>query len=475
MKIAVLGGGISGLSTAFLLQERLKNDEIKAQIHVFESDNRLGGKIKSFKTEEGYLCEYGTNGFLNSKPYTIDLCKDLGIYENILSSNDESRERFVYSKGKLHKLPKSAPQFLSCSLLSPLAKARVAWEPFVKKYHFENDESLKEFAVRRLGKELYEKLIDPMVSGVFAGNPETMSLKSSFPRIYELEYEYGSLIKAMMKLASKKAKERKKEGLDKEMQSSPSGPGGRLVSFKGGLEELIQALENKLEIKPKLGARAMKITSKQQTESSNYTITFQDGGSFEADIIISAIPGYAAFDALKYLDESFEDFTKIPYASLSIVGMGFDKKSFPHPLNGFGYLIPSKEKMKMLGTLWTSSIFKHRVKAEKVYIRNMLGGARANELALKPDDELIQISLEALEKTMGLKACKPEFVKIFKHEKAIPQYLVGHEVLVDNLETVASRNHGIFLTGNVLRGVGINDCVKSSQEIVEKVVNFIKS
>jgi len=200
----IIGGGISGLSTAWLLGRQAQESGIPLQITLLEKETQVGGKIRSVR-ENGFTCEWGPNGFLDNKPQTLELCRALGIEDRLHRSNDNARKRFIYSEGRLHRLPENGTSFLKSKLLSWPGKLRLAAEPFAAAAPAGLDETLADFARRRLGQEALDKLIGPMVSGIFAGNPETMSLKSCFPRIAELEREYGGLFKAMLRLAKKSA------------------------------------------------------------------------------------------------------------------------------------------------------------------------------------------------------------------------------------------------------------------------------
>ena len=240
-KAIVVGGGISGLATAYLLHKKALGAKVDLEITLIEQEKRVGGKIWSIK-DEGYICEWGPNGFLDSKPQTLDLCRALGAGAMLLRSNDNARRRFIYSGGMLHQLPESGPSFLKSKLISWPGKLRLAMEPFASKPPQDADETLAGFARRRLGDEALRKLIGPMVSGIFAGDPETMSLKSCFPRIAELESEYGSLILAMIKLA----KQKKKDISAGKVVASAAGPGGVLTSFRGGIQTLTDILADRL-------------------------------------------------------------------------------------------------------------------------------------------------------------------------------------------------------------------------------------
>ncbi|WP_318258441.1 protoporphyrinogen oxidase [Geobacter anodireducens] len=240
-KAIVAGGGISGLATAYLLKTRAAQEGFELDVTLVEREERLGGKIRSIK-EEGYLCEWGPNGFLDSKPQTLDLCRELGASDLLLRSNDNARKRFIYTGGALNRLPENGPMFLKSGLISWPGKLRLAMEPFIPKKAGGEDETLAAFGRRRLGDEALRKLIAPMVSGIFAGNPETMSLRSCFPRIAELEDEYGSLVRAMIRLAKKK----KQDIAQGKAVASAAGPGGVLTSFRDGIQALTDILAGRL-------------------------------------------------------------------------------------------------------------------------------------------------------------------------------------------------------------------------------------
>ncbi|RQW77613.1 MAG: protoporphyrinogen oxidase, partial [Geobacter sp.] len=240
-KAIVVGGGISGLTAAHYLQKKARGAQIELEVILLEQEQRVGGKIWSIK-QDGYLCEWGPNGFLDNKPQTLELCRELGAAAQLLRSNDNARKRFIYADGRLHQLPENGPAFLKSKLISWPGKLRLSLEPLMGKPPVDVDETLAAFARRRLGDEALRKLIGPMVSGIFAGDPETMSLQSCFPRIAELEREYGSLIIAMVKLAKKK----KKEVAEGKVVASAAGPGGVLTSFRGGIQTITDILAAKL-------------------------------------------------------------------------------------------------------------------------------------------------------------------------------------------------------------------------------------
>jgi oxygen-dependent protoporphyrinogen oxidase len=449
-RIAIVGGGISGLSLAYFILNR----DPAADIVVFESEQRLGGKIWTDKSE-GFLCEGGVNGFLDNRPKTLDLSAMVKL--SPLRSNDASRKRFIFSDRKLQRLPESPPAFLFSGLLSLRGRLRVMAEPFIKGAA-RDEETLAAFARRRLGREAYEKLIDPMASGIYAGNPETLSLRSCFSKVYDLEKNYGGLIRGMISLqkAKKKAGSNEKVG---------AGPGGVLTSFHGGMVELVDALKTALGDRVRTGFKAIALDKSRE----GYHVHFADGSSTGAGTIVLAAPAYASSEILKPIDTRLSRvISGISYPSLSVVCLGYRKEKIHTSLDGFGFLIPSREKRQILGTLWDSSIFPDRAPEGHVLLRTMVGGARASALARDNDPKLIASVRSELADIMGIKAA-PDFIRIYRHEMAIPQYTVGHADRLAEIDSILLKHHNLYVSGNAYRGIGVNDCIENSWKLAEKI------
>jgi oxygen-dependent protoporphyrinogen oxidase len=457
-KIAVVGGGISGLTIACLLVNQSKDLDVT----VYESDKRPGGKIWS-EQFNGFLCEKGPNGFLDNKPKTLELCKNLGI--DPVRSNENSKKRFIFSGGKLNALPESPPSFIKSDLLSWGGKFRILMELNAPKGP--SDETVGDFILRRLGNEVLEKLIDPMCSGIYAGDPYKMSIKSCFPRIKELEQEYGSLIKALLKIRKQKKMQNKSSPGDSKVSAAP---GGTLTSFYNGAQTITDALAEKLGQRVKLGVSAHGLS-----KSGNSYQVHTSEETFDADIVVLASPAYVSSDILRDFDgELSKILTDIPYPHVSVVCFGYKKEKVTHPLNGFGFLIPFRENRKILGNLWDSSIFPNRASEGHVLLRTMAGGAKFPEFADMDDNKIIDIVFNELKQILGLKE-DPEMVRVYRWDKAIPQYLLGH---VNRLEAIDERlkNHpGLFLAGNAYRGIGINDCVENGYTIADEIMKIAES
>jgi oxygen-dependent protoporphyrinogen oxidase len=340
---------------------------------------------------------------------------------------------------------------------------RLAMEPFIPQFKGDEDETLAAFGRRRLGEEALNKLIAPMVSGIFAGDPETMSLKSCFPRIAELEAEYGGLIKAMIRLAKKKRAEVKAG----KAVASAAGPAGVLTSFRDGIQTLTDILAAELGAAVvRSGEGAVRVVKGDSVPWRVVT----DRGEYSADAVILATPAFASAEFLDGVDAGIGGVLRqIPYATMTVACFGYEQEKIAYDLNGFGYLIPKQEKLSTLGTLWDSSMFENRAPAGKVLLRSMMGGACFPQYIKLSDAEVEQRVRHDLEKTMGITAA-PSFIRIFRHEKAIPQYTVGHGKRLEALTELLGKHNGLVLTGNSYRGIGLNDCVAAAHRGAEEAL-----
>ncbi len=443
----IIGGGISGLSLGFLLKKR------GVDVLVLEAKKWPGGKMDTLR-EQGFIMEKGPNGFLDSKPHTLRLIDELEAHEFVLPSSDKAKERYLFSRGKLRKIPMSPVGFLFSGIMPFGERLRVFAEPFIKARIVE-DESVAEFVDRRLGVGARKRLITPMVSGIFAGDPEKLSMPAAFGVLAELERKYGSLTKGMLKRPKKKG-------------GGPSGPSGRLVSFKQGVKTLIEQLVRKLDNNVITDTLVREV----KREEYGYRVVFTRDDvekSVQAKNIVLATPAYVSAGLIKGVDQEIGSLlARIEYAPLSVIATGFKRDDVPHRLGGFGYLIPPVEGCRVLGTLWDSEVFVDRAPEGMVLMRTMIGGAMFEELALKNDEELIDMALKSLNKIMGIEA-KPVIVRVFKHNKAIPQFNVGYLKLKREIQALLDRHTGLYLCNNSWWGVGLNDCTRGAFEVADKI------
>ncbi|MEZ4598520.1 MAG: protoporphyrinogen oxidase [Syntrophotaleaceae bacterium] len=465
MRAVIIGAGISGLATAFFLRHMADRNGIDLQLTVLEKDSRTGGKIHSIR-DAGYLCEWGPNGFLDGKPATLELCRDLEISGALQRSNDNARRRFIYSQEELHWVPENAAAFCRTRLISWPGKLRIAMETLVPAERGGEDETLADFCRRRLGPQALEKLIGPMVSGIFAGDPERMSLKSCFPRIHQLEVEYGGLIRAMLRLAARHRCERRAG----KAVAGAGGPAGVLTSFAGGIQELTDRLEKVLggAVETGTGVTALRPLR------DGFELQLDNGSQLEAQLVVCAVPAFHFATMVEGFDREAAHLLRgIPYAALQVCCLGFRREDLNRDLNGFGYLVPQVEKLDVLGTLWDSSIFPNRAPDDRVLLRSMLGGATRPDVGEWDEEQVRERTLAALAKTMKLQA-EPEFVRVFPHREAIPQYVTGHGRRLRMLQERTGRYPGFFFTGNAFYGIGLNDCVAAANRVAEQAFGFVR-
>ncbi len=441
LRIAVVGGGISGLGTAFVMGRRIPG----AEIDVFEKDTTPGGTIASYRND-GFLMETGPNGFLSGKPTTLKIVDMLEKEDTLLPANSKAEKRMIIKRGRLVTLPDTPLKFFTSSILSFGGKLRIMKEPFVKKKTGNDDETIADFGRRRLGEQAVTWMLDPMVSGVFAGNVDKLSLASCFPRIHELEMEYGSLIKAMLKLRSKKA-----------------SPSGRLTSFENGMGQLIEMMVLSGTFNLHRDAEIREI----RKESDGFHL---DHGCGSYDAVILAVPAYSLAEmSVPGLEDIKEDLASVPYPPMAVVPFAVKKGI----VDGFGFLIPSVEKRGILGALYSSGIFPNRGTDEYDLVTVMLGGDRHYEVRDMDSAELVNTASEELAGLLKVERREFENVGLFKWQRAIPQYYAGHHRIVEKMEVAAASVPGLFVTGNAFYGIGINDCTLAAFTAAEKVQKYL--
>jgi oxygen-dependent protoporphyrinogen oxidase len=463
-RIAIVGAGLSGLSTAHYLVNLLSDAGKEAEILILEAEDLPGGKMRTIR-QDGFRVEWGPNGFLTNKPYGMELVKDLGIEGRLARSSDLARKRYIYSGGTLHRLPETPPAFFRSNLLSLPGRLRILWEPFAPGPPGGIDESLGDFARRRLGPEALEKLIDPMVTGIFAGDPDKMSLRACFPLIHDLEEKYGGLVRGMLSLR----RERARQGVQSEMSA---GPGGVLMSFDEGVQTLADTLAGRLSE----GLHRNVAVDRIERRGNMYVLLLSEGGRREemaADVVVVATPAYAAAQILAPLDEGLSDaLAGIPYSPITVAALGYGKATLENPLDGFGFLIPRGERRKILGALWDSSVFPNRAPEGMALLRVMVGGVRAPEIAALPEEQLLTLARRELRDILGISA-EPVLARAFFHDRGIPQYLVGHGKRLERIDGRLAHFPGLYLNSNAYRGIALNDCVLQSRLTAARIAKTL--
>jgi oxygen-dependent protoporphyrinogen oxidase len=444
-RVVVVGGGIAGLSTAFELTRTCADG---LEVLVLERAGRAGGNLRSERVN-GYLCEWGPNGFLDNVPETLALVRQLGLEDRLLPADTKARKRFIYRGGRLHALPAGPLGIALTGLLSMRGRLRVLGEPIARRRP-DGDETIHAFASRRIGSEAADVLIDSMVSGVFGGNARELSLRACFPKIWEMETTHGSLVKAML------ARRRERRALP----GAPMGaPGGHLTSFAEGIEEIVHRLTHVLGARVQTGRAVRRVRPRRTGAPEGWLLDLDHGSVVEADAVVLA--GSASMSAT--LVDGFDDdlaraLRTIPTAPLAVVCLGYETARLDRPLDGFGFLVPRGEGIGILGALWDSSIYPGRAPAGRSLIRVMSGGAHDPSMVTLDDDTIVERTCADLRTTMQL-GIEPVFTRVFRHPAGIPQYTVGHLERLAAIDRRIAAHPGLVLAGNSYRGVSINACV----------------
>lgn len=452
--VLVIGAGLSGLVTAF----RAKRAGLS--VAVFEMGSRPGGVIGS-ERRSGALFERGPNSGLDTTPLINAMLDDLGIRADRVDGSKASSKRYVLRDGRLAALPMSPGAFLRTPLFSFGAKLRLFAEPFIGKAAPEVEESIAQFVRRRLGSEFLDYAIEPFVAGIYAGDPETLSVPAAFPRLHALEQQYGSLIKG----AILGARQRKKSK-DKAKNAASS------FSFRDGMQSLTDAL-----------ARAVghvdcevRVTRVERRPDGEFTVTGERFGmAFErqARAVVVATPAYAAADIVQAMAPvAAQALREIPYPPVTVVASAYRRREILHPLDGFGFLAPAKERPAVLGTLFSSTMFENRAPSEVAVLTTFVGGRRNPRLAAAGDAEVRGAVQEELARLLGAGA-DPLWSEITRWPRAIPQYTMGHLQRIDKVEEAERSIPGLYFCANYRGGVSIGDCVKAGHATAERVAGHL--
>jgi oxygen-dependent protoporphyrinogen oxidase len=443
----VLGAGMTGLCTAFYLARKLGPENVL----VLEADERVGGTTRT-DTAEGFICEWGPNGFLDREPLTLQWVDDLGITDQLVRANPSAARRFIQRNGRLHEI-KAPPAFLASPLLSLRGRARLLCEPLIPGKKDDSPESVWDFAARRIGREAADTLVGPMVSGVYGGDAKQLSLAHCFPRMAAMEREYGGLFKALIA----KKKENK--------AASPMGPSGTLTTCRAGIGSVPEEAARQLKDRIRTGIRATGLRRRE----GGYEIETGNGATFRTQSVVVAVPAYVAARLVEGLDQRLVPaLDGIAYAGLAVLCTGYGREQVKRDLDGFGYLVPRTQGVRALGCLWTSSIFPSQAPADRVLLRTMYGGFTDPEAVRLSDAELLEHLHREVHPLLGIDT-PPEFVRIYRFPKGIPQYLMGHGTRLKSIGEAEAHYPGLVFAGNAYRGIGLNDCVLSAHRAVDAI------
>jgi oxygen-dependent protoporphyrinogen oxidase len=461
LRVIVVGGGISGLSTAYHLQESARARGVSLDCTIVEGTSRLGGKVVTHR-EAGFVLEGGPDCFLTQKPWALELCRKLGLSDRLIGTNEASRKVNILWKGKLHRLPEGVLLIIPTRLLpfalsplfSPLAKLRMGLDLVIPPRRDPGDETVAAFVRRRLGGEALDKIAEPLMGGIHVSDPERQSLLATFPRFADIERKHGSLIRGI--LAGRRSR------------PANGKPLPTFMTLRGGLEELVTTLVGRLDgVRVLLGRRVVGLAP---NSAGSYHVRLDDGAEALADAVVLATPARIAADLVAGLDEGLADRLRaIRYVSTATVSLGYRRDTFPHPLDGFGFVIPSKERRRITACTWTSTKFDDRAPADGVLVRCFLGGPSDEAPALLPEAEMALLAREELRALMGI-AVEPIITQVHRWRDGHPQYDVGHLDRLAEIDRLRTAHPGLYLCGSSYRGVGLPDCIHSGALVAEDIL-----
>ena len=467
--ILVVGGGISGLAAAHRIVERSRSESFPVRLILVEASERLGGVIVSSR-RDGFLLEGASDSFITDKPWAIDLCRRLGLSEELIETNTDARRSFVVRDGRPVPVPEGfhllAPArtlpFLRSSLLSAIGKLRVCAEYFLPKKSSQEDESIASFVRRRFGQEALERIAQPMVSAIYGADPDQLSMRATLPRFLELEKTYGSVIRGMRK----KQKERSAR--------STSGPRyGLFLSLRGGMQTLVDRLISHMpEAKVRFRTKALALERSASTE--RWRLSVSGGEVLEADAVCLALPAYAAGVLLKEADSSLSQMlNSVPYGSMVTTNLAYRRSDIPHPLDGFGVVVPTIERLPILGCSFSSIKFEGRAPQGNVLLRVFLAETKQQPVSSLSECAIINQVRKTLKTLLEITA-PPLFSSIHYWNKSMPHYPVGHLGWHREVQQRVRTLPGLALAGNAYSGVGIPDCIHTGEVAADHLVEKLK-
>jgi protoporphyrinogen/coproporphyrinogen III oxidase len=466
-RIAIVGGGISGLTAAYTLAQARERGLPVSEI-LIEADNQLGGVVRT-EHLEGFVLEGGPDSFISEKPEAAALCRELGLGDSLIGSNDDERQTYILHKGKLVPLPEGlmllAPTRIMPFLRSPLvplpSKLMLATEWFVTPTKPRDyDESIGTFVRRHFGKAMLENIVDPLLAGVYGGDSMALSLESVLPRFREMENQRGSLIRGAM-AAKRKAGKAEQKGKS------------LFMTLKNGLGELTRALETRLDpSRVHLGQRVVSIERTGHHWKSPYSIRCEGNQAYEAEAVILALPVHECAGFFASFTEDLVDACRaVPYSSAITVNLGFDEDVAAALPPGFGFLVPGKERSRLLACTFVHRKFPFRAPPGKALLRCFLGGTRDPEIMQMSNNEIIPLVRQELRSILGVEA-SPLFSLISRWPFAMAQYNVGHKDRIMRIEGLVQKYPHLHLAGNAYSGIGISDCIRTGKDAAQQVLDM---
>ncbi|WP_212935977.1 protoporphyrinogen oxidase [Bacillus hominis] len=456
-KVVIVGGGITGLSTAYYLQQEIREKNLPIDTLLIEASGKLGGKIQTVR-KDGFTIERGPDSFLARKESAAKLVRELGLGDEIVENT--TGKSFVLVNNRLHKMPSGSMMgiptqitpFLFSGLFSPIGKLRAGFDLLMPRSKPVSDQSLGQFFRHRLGNEVVENLIEPLLSGVYAGDIDEMSLMSTFPQLYQIEQKHRSISLGMRTLAPKEEKAAPKKGI--------------FQTVKTGLESIVESLEVKIhEGTVMKGTRIEKVAKL----GDGYTITLSNGKEIEADAIVMAA-SHKVLPSMFAQYKQFRFFRNIPSTSVANVALAFQKSAIQRDIDGTGFVVSRNSDYTITACTWTHKKWPHTTPEGKALLRCYVGRPGDEAIVEQTDEEIVQLVLEDLQKTMDITE-DPEFTMVSRWKEAMPQYTVGHKERMKKLTTFMEKElPGVYLAGSSYAGSGLPACIEQGELAAKRVV-----
>jgi len=467
-RVAIIGGGISGLAAAHRIGELAIAREMPVEVTILERGERLGGPLRTI-VRDGFVIETGTDSFLTEKPWAAQLARRLGLESELIPTRTEFRKTYVVRRGRLVEIPVGfsllAPMHIwpviTSPLFSPLGKLRMALEPIIPKRKDPGDESLASFVTRRLGREVLDRVAQPLAGGIYTADPNELSMGATMPRFVEMERRHGSLMRGMRAAEAARAQQRGTSGARWSL----------FLTLRGGVSTLADALVSRLEGSIRRGAEVASV----ERELDAWRVTLADGSRVEADAVICAAHAYTAARLLRRIESRVADHLGyISYASAATVSLTWRVGDFPKPLDSFGFVVPSIEQRKIIACSFSSRKFEGGAPEGFVLARVFLGGVLQSDMLKLSDDEMVAAARDEFRDLLGVTAA-PGMTEVQRWPAAMPQYAVGHLDRVAKIEELAAHIPDLFLAGAAYRGVGVPDCVHSGENAAEAAFERLAS
>lgn len=448
-RVAILGGGVSGLAAALHLLEAREQRGLDLEVTIYERGPRTGGCVQTLQ-DSGYTMELGPDSLLVDKPAARTLLRKLHLEDQLVAMLPEYRGSRIVHHGKLRPIPSefrlftptSLPALLKSGIFSPAGIARAAMEPFIPPRTGDDDESLASFVTRRFGREVLDRLAQPLIGGIYSGDPRRLGMRATLPQFLEMERKHGSLVRAMAKA-----------------KAGANGAAPQLMSLRGGLQAIVDALNSRIGSAARVGSDVRELSR----DSASWVIALSDGSTAQADAVICALPAYAAARVLRGVDADLAELLeRIRYNSIATVNLAYDAADLPALPRTPGFVVPAVEGRRITAATISTQKYPDRAPQNGVLLRAYIGGALQPQLVELPDAELAQIARDEFAELLGITA-EPRFAVTRRWLRLLPEYGVGHVPLVASIEQRAAALSGLALAGSAYHGVGIPDCVATGE------------